>query len=282
MDKTEKKTGLPRCQSTLTIHNGGKQFPVSAVATLPDLSLLAIGFANGAVTLVKGDLIHDRGAKQRTVFTSEEPITNLAFAPPPPNSTGQATLFISTTGRILSLLTTNKGHGGTPKVLENQGCGVGCMAPLRVDGTSSIGAMGGESTDGVVVVRDDAIYYYSSFGRGGCYAHEGPKQLVTIFKDYICLVQPPASNTTESSAIQKTKNTFKRLIGTAAAGSGTDNPLETTRFTILDTDLKFVACQEAVVGGVRAVFSEWDDLFIVGLDGKVRFANRFRPWYLIS
>lgn len=28
LDKTEKKTGIPRCQSTLTIQNGRRQFPV--------------------------------------------------------------------------------------------------------------------------------------------------------------------------------------------------------------------------------------------------------------
>jgi hypothetical protein len=28
LDKTEKKTGNPRCQSTVSIHNGRKQFPV--------------------------------------------------------------------------------------------------------------------------------------------------------------------------------------------------------------------------------------------------------------
>jgi hypothetical protein len=29
LDKLEKKTGIPRCQSTLSIQNGRKQFPVS-------------------------------------------------------------------------------------------------------------------------------------------------------------------------------------------------------------------------------------------------------------
>lgn len=29
LDKLEKKTGSPRCQSQLDIHNGRKQFPVS-------------------------------------------------------------------------------------------------------------------------------------------------------------------------------------------------------------------------------------------------------------
>ena len=32
LDKLEKKSGIPRCQSTLAIHNGRKQFPVGLPA----------------------------------------------------------------------------------------------------------------------------------------------------------------------------------------------------------------------------------------------------------
>lgn len=39
LDKTEKKTGIPRCQSTLPIQNGRKQFPVwyTAVQEVPEV-----------------------------------------------------------------------------------------------------------------------------------------------------------------------------------------------------------------------------------------------------
>ena len=39
LDKTEKKTGIPRCQSTLTIQNGRKQFPVrdQTIQQLPEV-----------------------------------------------------------------------------------------------------------------------------------------------------------------------------------------------------------------------------------------------------
>lgn len=266
LDKTEKKTKLPLCLSSLTVHNGKKQFPVSAMAAMDDLSLVAVGFANGSITLIKGDFIHDRGIYQRTVFTSEEPITNLAFSSPEERvKTGQVILFVSTTNRVLTLIAAGRGHGGPARVLDsNQGCAVGCMAPLHVEGTTSVGAMGEEGGDGVVVVRDNAIYYYSPIGQGGCYAHEGQKQMVYIFKNYICLVQQPIAPTSTNQG--KAASTFKRLIGSTA---GSHANLEVTRITILDTDLKFVACQEAISSGIKSVFSEWGDLFFVGTDGKV-------------
>jgi len=106
LDKVDKKTGMPRCQSTLSINNGRKPFPISAFAALEDLSQLAIGFGNGTVTVVRGDLIHDRGARQRTVFESDEPITGIGF-----KEGNITTLYIATTGRISTLVISGRGQG---------------------------------------------------------------------------------------------------------------------------------------------------------------------------
>lgn len=266
LNETEKKTGLPRCLSTVKVKNGRKYFPVSAIAAMPDLTLVAVGFADGSIALIKGNLIHDLGAHQRIVHSSSEPITNLAFAlPRKPSKTSQVTLFISTTEHIMTLIASGKGHGGPPRILDDHGCGVGCMAPLYAKGkTGALGALGDDDEDGVVVVRDDAIYYYSTIGRGGCYAHEGVKQFVHIFKDYICLVEPPSPSSAASQG--KVSNAFKRFLGTTSA---TESAFEVTKLTILDTDLKFVACQETVAGGVNSLFSEWGDLYMLTTDGNV-------------
>ncbi|EOD52076.1 putative vacuolar protein sorting protein [Neofusicoccum parvum UCRNP2] len=190
LDKLEKKTGIPRCQSTLTIHNGRKQFPVTAFAAMDDLSQLAVGFGNGAVTVVRGDLIHDRGARQRTVFESEEPIT--------------------------------------------------------VD----------KSTGDVIVARDDALYSYGLSGRRAVYTYEGPKEKISTYKDYTAIVSPPKTNT-----ITRAVRTFGR--------SAADDLFSTSSFTILDTDMKIIAHQEALTSPVQAVFVEWGDLFVLTQDGKL-------------
>ena len=70
---------------------------------LDNLSQLAVGFANGAVTVIRGDLINDRGAKQRTVFESEEPITGVEF-----REGATTILYLATTGRILTLVSNPK------------------------------------------------------------------------------------------------------------------------------------------------------------------------------
>ena len=201
---------------------------------------MAVGFANGAVTVIRGDLINDRGAKQRTVFESEEPITGVEFR------RGQnTTLYISTTGRILTLTITGKGQGQPAKVLEDSGCGVGCMA---LD----------ESNGEIIVVRDDAIRYYGVKGRGPSFAYEGRKHALKLYRDYLAIVSLP--NTPSA-----TRSGDPRRFGVPQ----TTDTLNTSTFALLDTDLKFVAHTQTLATQVRVVFSEWNDLFVLTLDGKL-------------
>jgi len=186
-------------------------------------------------------LINDRGAKQRTVFESEEPITGVEFREGP-----NTTLYLATTGRILTLTITGKGQGQPAKVLEDTGCGVGCMTFDEANGD-------------IIVVRDDAIHYYGVNGRGPSYAYEGPKQLVNIFGDYVALVSPPKAAT-------PTRNNALRRFG---GGSRPDDMFNTSTFALLDTDLKYIAHTETIMSQVRAVFMEWGDLFLSTLDGKI-------------
>ena len=201
-----------------------------------------MGFANGSVTVIRGDLINDRGAKQRTVFESEEPITGVEF-----RDSANTTLYLATTGRILTLTISGRGQGQPAKNLEDHGCGVGCMT---VDGTSG----------DIVIARDDAIYSYGVNGRGPSYAYEGPKQLVNVFRNFVALVVPPKSDTGAKPSV------LRRYVG-----GGTGDMYRSSTFAMLDTDLKYVAHTETLVSQVRTVFAEWGDLFLLTLDGKVSF-----------
>ena len=195
-----------------------------------------MGFANGAVTVIRGDLINDRGAKQRTVFESEEPITGVEFREGP-----TTLLYLATTGRILTLTISGKGQGQPAKVLEDNGCGVGCMTFDEGNGD-------------IVVVRDDAIYYYGVNGRGPSFAYEGPKQLVSIYGNYIVVVSPPKPSAPGSRAF---------------GGSRVEEMFSTSTFALLDTDLKYFAHTETLLSQVKALFVEWGDLFLLTVEGKL-------------
>ncbi|KAL2222222.1 putative vacuolar protein sorting protein [Thermoascus aurantiacus ATCC 26904] len=239
LDKPEKKTGAPRCLSTVSVQNGRRQFPISAFAALEDLSQLAVGFANGSVTIIRGDLINDRGARQRIVFESEEPITGLEVRRGP-----ITTLFIATTSRILTLTIAGRGQGQPARVLEDAGCGVGCMAFDR-------------ETGDIVIAREDAIYTYGPRGRGPSYAFDSPKTSINMFRDYVALVCPPKAPSSKSDSLQR--------FGV----SPVEDFFSTSTFTLLDTDLKFIAHSESLVSRVKSVFMEWGDLFLLTVDGKI-------------
>ena len=245
LDKFEKRTGYPRCLSTLKIQHGRQHFPISACAVLRDLSQLAFGFANGSVTVVRGDLIQDRGARQRTVFESDEPITGIQF-----REDNTTALYISTTARVLILVISGRGQGQPARTLDNVGCDVGCMTA-------------DEATGDIVIARNDAIYHYGLHGRGSCYNCDGHKVLLKTHKDYYILAYP----STTSSIAQSTLGTFDMNRRSSSAD-------QSFTLTILNTDFQFIAHTERIDSPILHYFSVWGDIFIVTVDGKVRVHAR--------
>lgn len=278
---------------------------------IPDSTLnpVAVAFANGSLTLIRGDLIHDRGAKQRIVFSSDEPITNLSFSggPSGPHHAhhlhhieGETRLWISTTTRLLcmhidgssGIMGARLGIGGGAvggsqndvRVVDAQGgVGVGCMVGIPAGEASNL------SMGEVVVVRDDAIYFYSSTGgKGGCYAYEGAKSGVYIYKNYVTLVSPPQSTPSSGGGTTSLGSTLKKIVGGAIGASRAEvTEWDVTRFTIIDTEGKYIAAQEIVVGsggagGVRGVFELGGFLWVLGIDGKVNIIYILRRSLLIG
>ncbi|KAG5924038.1 hypothetical protein E4U42_004771 [Claviceps africana] len=242
LDRLVKKTNMPTCLSSLTINNGRRQFPISAFAASDDLSQIAVGFGNGSVTLIRGDLVHDLGTKQRIVYESEEPVTGVQLA----TDEKLTTLFISTTARIVRLRLSRKGQGLPPKTVEDSGCGWGCMALDK-------------ETGDVVVARDDAIYTYSLDGRGPPRAYEAPKMLVAVYDDYVALKCLP------SGANGRDADGMRRRFG----GSASDDLFSATSFVLLEPDLRIIAHSETMMSPVRFIFDVWGDLFTVTEEGKV-------------
>lgn len=240
LDKSEKKTGGPKCLCSISVQNGRKPFPVTAFAVLDDLTQVAVGFANGSVTIVRGDFIHDRGTKQRTVFESEDAITGLDV-----RQGATKVLYIATTGKISSLVISGKGQGQPVRTVDNRGCSVDCMT---YDPT----------TGDLIVARDDAVYYYGVNGRGPSFAFDGPKRLIKLYKHYVALICPPRVAQVSSTAA------FRRL------GAGdVDDLLGNPSFTLLDTDLRYVAFTESLPAQPKDVFVFSNELFLLTEGGKL-------------
>lgn len=201
------------------------------------MSQVAVGFANGAVTVIRGDLIHDLGTKQRIIYESDEPVTGVELHV----DAGLTTLFIATTARILKMVVSGRGHGQPPKTVEDNGCGVGCMA---VD----------KRTGDIVVARDDAIYSYTLEGKGPPTAYEGPKKLVAVYQDYIAVVSPP-------TPAEQGDSMRRRFFGATADSIYT--------FTLIHPELRIVAHTESILSDVQHIFQIWGDVYTLTQEGKV-------------
>lgn len=193
--------------------------------------------------MIRGDLIHDRGTKQRIVYESEEPITGVEFVADPKLTT----LFVATTSKFLKLVISGKGQGQPARTIDDAGCAAGCMTV-------------NDKTGDIIVVREDAVYYYTLEGRGLCFANDGATNLVETFQDYVALVSPPPVSGSGAS------DSIGRRFGT----TNTDSLFNAARFTMVDPALQIVAHSESLISQVQAIFQIWGDLFILTQDGKVR------------
>ena len=205
-----------------------------------------MGFANGAVTVIRGELVHDLGTKQRIVFESEEPVTGVQLMVDP----RLTTLFVSTTSRIIKLGLSKKGQGLPPKTVEDSGCGLGCMT---ID----------HRTGDVVVARDDAIYTYTLDGRGPPRAYESAKSLISMYQDYVALACPP------SSSNSRDPDAMRRRFG----NSTTDSFFNASTFVLLDMDLRVIGHTETLMSPVKFFFEIWGDFFTIAQDGKVGISS---------
>ncbi|KAJ5584938.1 uncharacterized protein N7459_004738 [Penicillium hispanicum] len=114
-----------------------------------------------------------------------------------------------------------------------------------------------KETGDILIAREDAVYTYGPRGRGPSYAFESPKTSINSFRDYVALVCPPKAGPGRRDSLRK--------YGVSPA----DEIFGTTTFTLLDTDLKFIAHSEALVSPMKHIFMEWGDLFLLTTDGRI-------------
>ncbi|KAJ1909252.1 Vacuolar protein sorting-associated protein 11 [Tieghemiomyces parasiticus] len=244
--------------------------PVTTLAIHPRLEQLAVGFANGLVTLVRNPLGRERHIRQKVLHTASEPITGLVLAlvPPPADDdlgadtakrpSGRAVrfqtrsgtaaqgtsppcpmLYITTTSQIVVADLTHPLRE-TKTILDEEGC---ALHNSYASGQAEL-----------VVARDEAIYFYTPEGRGPCFAFEGPKLSMRQFRDYVVILSRPAGG-------------LDRIYGgesTAAVTAAMTDPARgagTVQLQVLDMRNKLLAFATEFEAKHVDVVSEWGGLF---------------------
>ncbi|KZT23981.1 hypothetical protein NEOLEDRAFT_509554 [Neolentinus lepideus HHB14362 ss-1] len=259
LGRIDQKTGAPNLLRSVKVQHTQRPHPVSTVALSASLSHLAVGLGDGTVLLYRhldqslfsGSTSLTSVPKPRVIHESPaEPTTGLGFREPgtgKDDSSPNLYLFIVTTNRVLCYQASGKGSGGSPSVVHEVGCGLGCAT------------MDWKKRD-VIVAREEAIYMCGTEGRGQCYAYEGSKSSVHTHLNYLVIVSPPFAPS--ASAASATVRNF-------VARSNTANTTDITKVTVFDPENKFVAYTSTFTEGIREVISQWGNVYILSNDGNL-------------
>ncbi|KAG5888950.1 hypothetical protein JTB14_012209 [Gonioctena quinquepunctata] len=230
------KNGSPYCYRITRAMPGNKPVLCSALCVHEGLQLMAIGFVDGSLVIYRGDITRDRSSKQTLLWTSCSTITGLAFK----STSANIFLFVATESSVVVYNITQKDKEQKYH-LDNLGCEERCsvLAESMQESHFMIG-------------RNDAIYCYTSDGRGPCYAVEGEKVMLEWFRTYLIII----SKATRSAAL------------TTMSNEGQNNSAEGNLITVLDIHNKFIVFS-TTMPRIKAVLREWGAFYILDEDNKL-------------
>ncbi|KAK4874130.1 hypothetical protein RN001_013490 [Aquatica leii] len=225
------KNGVPHCCRVSRTLPGNKPVAATALCVHEGLQLMAVGFADGSLLLYRGEITRDRGSKQKLLRDVSSAVTGLAF-----KSTASAILlFVSTDSSICVFNVTHKDREQKCN-LDTIGCAKKCSVLAESVQESHF-----------MVARNDAIYCYTSDGRGPCFAVDGEKVMLEWFRSYLIII-----STASKSAVS------------SISGSSS----QAHSVTILDIQNKFIVFS-TITNKIKAALIEWGGLYLLDCNNRM-------------
>ncbi|XP_076269344.1 vacuolar protein sorting 11 isoform X2 [Rhynchophorus ferrugineus] len=236
------KNNSPFCYRVTRALADNRPVQVSVLAVHDSSQFMAIGFVDGSLVLYRGDITRDRSSKQKCLKISsnaKSEITGLAFK----ISGNKSFLFVATDRAVIVFDITYKDKEQQCP-LDNIGCNKRCTVLAE-----------SMQENHFMVARKDAVYCYTSDGRGPCYAIEGEKIMLEWFRSYLIIISK------------------SNRLGYANSSTGTGTPAsQEDLITVLDIYNKFIVFS-GILPNINAVFSEWGSFFIIDQDSNVYHLN---------
>ncbi|KAG7312382.1 hypothetical protein JYU34_001870 [Plutella xylostella] len=212
--------GGPACvRASRAVPSHMRATPATALAVHQNKNLMAVGFQDGSVSLFRGDITRQRSGKMKTLTdTGSSPITGLFFQ-------GTDKLFIVSAGTVSVYSGDAERCATLDRMGAVRGCGVLCDASL-------------------MLASPQAIYCYTTDGRGPCYALEGEKVRLDWFRSYLVITTnetPPKNDNASTSNAPAPKS---------------------HHVTILDIQNKFIVFSKTFEE-IDAIITEWGSFYIL-------------------
>ena len=236
------KSGSPGMARSIRVSVPGAktQCSVTAICAHENTNIMAVGFKDGSVLLLKGNITRDRISKNRVIHRELEPgvhITGLGFKPVDPN----VVLMYSTNRAVYSYVIGENAEGGKETEVALGGCELNCCT--LADHTQD---------HNFVVAKGETIYFATPSVLGQCLVFDGAGEKVMLrwYRGYLIVVA--------------TGGKMSRHVSSSVPGA--KDPM--TIF-IYDVQNKFAAYQFTYPCRVIDVLSEWGCIIVLLRDGKI-------------
>ncbi|XP_028966352.1 vacuolar protein sorting-associated protein 11 homolog [Galendromus occidentalis] len=173
--------GEPFCVKSMRAIIGNKPASVSAFRVNDSMNMMAVGFDDGRLLLVKGDISRTTAKQSKHIHltpsaTISAPITGIEFQ-------GSSHIFVVTTVSVYSVPLNTRGLDPVMQNLDNErGCKPGCSAITE--------ARRDLKEVQLIIGCRDALYLYQHDGIGPCLAFDAEKELVSWFRNYlVCVIR---------------------------------------------------------------------------------------------
>lgn len=242
----------PTCLRVIRSNTGFiKPSRVTCIECNDNLTLLVIGYEDGSIVVVNGDVTKQRKSQLgRPIRISESPITGIVVRSDAKHSqttSKETAAFVTTAKEIYHI---NLGEKSFSKTLLDQ---IGCQPECCCLSPAGDGRALTENL--LAVGRDNAIYFYQVDGRGPCLAFEGEKLIIHQLKSYLVIVsrQVPSKNDLVTSRTRK------------PPAISQDNQLN---LNIYDLKNKYIA-HSSTIPAIQQIVPEWGHLFLICSNGKL-------------
>ena len=154
----------------------------TCVAVDDHQTMIAVGFDDGSVTLLRGDVTRDRGTKRKALLTGNDgsKCSGMSF-----KTAGKTVwLYVATTTQVMTFDVSVRDKERCT-TLDSVGCQPGMV--IQVEGLPDVHFITGSR---------DLVYFYTQDGRGQCYPIEGDKTGLHWFRNYLVVASESGDKNT--------------------------------------------------------------------------------------